>query len=173
MVHLIKMKKLFLTFIFFSLITLCHCQNYGTIEGFVYDSIENKGIAFVNIYIPATKTATLTDTNGRFKIENMEVGEYKINFSLIGYGRPKMKEVKIYQDSAVFIKINLTQCEYDYLGQPSCPICNKTDEAIPILYGDPTKRTLKRAKKGKVWLGGCIISNCDPHWYCKRDKNKF
>jgi hypothetical protein len=21
--------------------------------------------------------------------------------------------------------------------------------------------------------GGCMVSGCDPHWYCKRDKKKF
>jgi len=173
MVHLIKMKKLYLTLLFFSLMISCDCQNYGTVEGVVYDSIENHGIAFVNVYIPKIKTGTSTDTNGRFKIEKLELGEYEIEFSLIGYGRPKVREVKIYQDSTIFIQINLAQCEYDYFGQPSCPICNKTDETIPIVYGEPAKRTLIKAKKGKIWLGGCTISNCDPHWYCKRDKINF
>jgi len=173
MVHLIKIEKLYLTFLFFSFIILCHCQNYGTVEGVVYDSIENQGIAFVNVYIPKIKTGTSTDANGRFKIENLDLGEHEITFSLVGYGRPKVREVNIYHDSTFFIQINFAQCKYDYLGQPSCPICNKTDEAIPIAYGEPTKRTLIKAKKGNIWLGGGTITNCDPHWYCKRDKINF
>ena len=173
MAHLIKMKKFYLSLAFFSMISFGYCQYYGSVEGFVYDSIENMGIGFVNVYIPKIKTGTVTDRNGMFKIENLKSGECELEFSLIGYGRHKERTVEIYQDSTVFIQINLAQCEYDYVGQPSCPICNKTDEAIPIVYGEPTESTLKKAKKGKIWLGGCTITNCDPHWYCKRDKTNF
>jgi len=167
------MKKLYLIILFLGFMILCRCQNYGTVEGIVYDSIEKQGIAFVNVYIPKIRTGTITDTTGRFKIENLKLGEYEIKASLIGYGRPGVKEIKIYQDSTTFIEINLAQCKYDYFGQPSCPICNKTDEAIPIVYGESTKNILRKAKKGKILIGGCPISNCDPHWYCKRDKINF
>lgn len=173
MVHLNKMRKLYLTLVFISVIINGLCQGYGSVEGFVYDSIENQGIAFVNVYIPKIKVRTSTDTNGRFKIVNLEVGEYEIKVSMIGYGKPKVRAVQIYQDSTIFIQINFAECEYEVFGRPSCPICNKIDEAIPILYGEPTKRSLKKAMKGKLYLGGCIISHCDPHWYCKRDKIKF
>ena len=167
------MKKFYLIILFFSFKILCHCQNLGTVEGIVFDSIEKRGIAFVNVYIPKIRTGSFTDTTGRFKIENLKLGEYEIKVSLIGYGRPRVREIEIYQDSTTFIQVNLAQCEHDYFGQPSCPICDKTDEAIPIVYGEPTKSKLKKAKKGKIWLGGDTISNCDPHWYCKRDKINF
>jgi len=32
---------------------------------------------------------------------------------------------------------------------------------------------MKRAKKGKIWLGGCVITECDPKWYCKIHKIEF
>jgi hypothetical protein len=143
------------------------------VEGIVYDSVEKQGIAFVMVYIAKIKTGTCSDSNGRFKIENLKIGEYEIEASLVGYGRPRMREIEIYQDSTTFIQINLSQCEHDHLGQPNCPICNKTDAAIPIVYGKPTKSKLRKANKGKIWLGGSTISYCDPYWYCKRDKINF
>ena len=173
MAHLNTMKKYYLALTFSIVIIFGHCQSNGSVEGIVYDSIENQGIAFVNVYISMVNIGVFTDTNGRFKIQNLKPGEYEISFSLVGYGRPKLRKCNIYQDSTIFIDLTLAECEYDKLGQPSCPICNKTDEAISIFYGEPTKGTLRKAKKGSILIGGSTVSNCDPYWYCKRDKSKF
>ena len=50
--------------------------------------------------------------------------------------------------------------------KPICPIGNHTNNIIPIVYGLPTPKTMAKAKKGLVHLGGCVLSNCDPHYYC-------
>mgnify|MGYP006992455168 CR=1 FL=1 len=31
----------------------------------------------------------------------------------------------------------------------------------------PTLKTMRKAKNGRVHLGGCVKTNCDPHYYCK------
>lgn len=54
-----------------------------------------------------------------------------------------------------------------------CPVCKKQDQVIPIIYGLPNKRLLRDARKGRVKLGGCEISENAPKWYCKRDKKEF
>jgi hypothetical protein len=56
------------------------------------------------------------------------------------------------EDNTSFIKINLAYCEYQTLGQHNCPICNILDETIPILYSEPTKKYIRKAEKGKIWL---------------------
>lgn len=48
---------------------------------------------------------------------------------------------------------------------PAC-VGSHTDHFIPIVYGFPTQRTLHRVKQGKLYLGGCEVSGCDPHYYC-------
>ncbi len=55
----------------------------------------------------------------------------------------------------------------------ACPVCKKTDEVIKIVYGQPTELTSKKAEKEKVFIGGCIISDKDNKYYCKRDKLEF
>ncbi len=57
--------------------------------------------------------------------------------------------------------------------QKACPVCKKMDEVIEIVYGEPTELTSKKAKEGKVWIGGCVISDEDNKYYCKRDKLEF
>jgi len=171
--HLNNMKKFILIAIFFTQLFYSFCQNYGTIEGVVFDSAENIVIAYANLVLIKADIATASDKEGKFIFNNMLAGEDILKCSLIGYGTPRRLNIKIYADSTTFIKINLAKCQYDIMGLPNCPICNRTDETIPILYGEPTKKSLRRAKKGKIKLGGCLITHCDPHWYCKRDKISF
>jgi len=41
-----------------------------------------------------------------------------------------------------------------------------TDHIIPIVYGEPTEKTMKKAELGLVHLGGCVMSDSDPKFYC-------
>ncbi len=171
--YLINMKKLSLTLVIISVIINGFCQDSGSVEGFVYDSVENQCVAFFNICIPNTLIGTSTDTSGRFIINNIEVGEYDFKFSLLGYGCPIVRKLRIYKDSTVFIEVITGKCKYDVLGKPSCPICKKIDQVVPVVYGEPTNKLLRKDKKGIIVYGGYTITNCFPHWYCKRDKIKF
>ena len=47
-----------------------------------------------------------------------------------------------------------------------------TDEVVPIVYGAPTKKMIRKEKKGKAFLGG-EKTGCDPVYYCKKDKARF
>lgn len=46
----------------------------------------------------------------------------------------------------------------------SCPRCGSA-RVIPIVYGDPTYETFKRAGRGEIALGGCLIDS--PTHQCK------
>ena len=54
-----------------------------------------------------------------------------------------------------------------------CPICEQSDEVIPISNGEPTSKIMKKANKGEVKLGGCVIMKGGPNYYCKRDETSF
>lgn len=54
-----------------------------------------------------------------------------------------------------------------------CPVCGKTDMVIPIAYGFPGPSMMEDSKKGELKLGGCLITDSDPEWYCKRDDKSF
>lgn len=53
-----------------------------------------------------------------------------------------------------------------------CPKC-KSENNIKIIYGYPTKKTLKEAEKGLVYLGGCEVTENDPNRFCKDCGNEF
>ena len=47
-----------------------------------------------------------------------------------------------------------------------CPKCGSSN-VIKIIYGLPSYELFQDAEKGKVKLGGCIIREDNPNWYCK------
>ena len=147
----------------------------GTIKGYVYDSIERGPFAGANLSLEKLDKQSSVDFDGNFVIDSIPAGTYDLKLSCIGYKDTIVNSVRVYNDSIV--KLNIIYlpppCMYRDKNDKTCPICNKSDKVIPIIYGLPSPELVKDAEKGKVWLGGCQISFCMPHWYCKRDKKEF
>ena len=59
-----------------------------------------------------------------------------------------------------------------YLGGKICPICHKTDQSIPIIWGLPSF-DLKGEPGIDYDLAGCTRTGCDPDWFCRRDSSRF
>ena len=64
--------------------TITYSQN--TLEGVVIDNDTKEGLDYVNVYLPNLEKGTITKENGSFKITNLPSGNYKVIFSMIGYG---------------------------------------------------------------------------------------
>ena len=146
------------------------CQ-VGTIEGNLYDKIENKGLGFANIWIKKIKKGTTTDTEGNFKIDSVPVGLYEIQASFIGYGDSTITGINVTKDTVIKVQLVLPPaCIYDKnIRNKTCPICGKKDKVKPIIYGLP----VGKLDEDNYYYAGCLITFCQPHWYCKRDKYKF
>jgi hypothetical protein len=57
-----------------------------------------------------------------------------------------------------------------------CPVCHRSDQVIPVEYGLPTEDLIAdmlSGRTGEVHLGGCLVGNDDPKWFCKRDNITF
>ena len=163
--------RTFLLTIFIFLISLnAFCQT-GVIQGQVYDRRENQVLAFANVWLVDTKKGTTTDLNGNFKIDSLPTGKYDLKVSFIGYGDTTIKAIKVLHDSTLNIKIVFpSPCPYDSLMKDkTCPICRKSNKVIPIVYGLP----IGKLDKKNFYYAGCVITSCDPTWYCKRCKKKF
>ena len=53
-----------------------------------------------------------------------------------------------------------------------CPKC-KSKNIIPISYGYPSAKGMKKAEREEIKLGGCCVGKNDPQWYCKNCKREF
>ena len=66
------------------------------------------------------------------------------------------------------------RCQYNLRGiNKNCPKCHKTDKVLPVCYGLPIYNEKGEALGPKCHIAGCIVSECDPAWYCNRDKLSF
>ena len=52
-----------------------------------------------------------------------------------------------------------------------CPRCG--NELLPIVYGMPGPEMLKKAERGEIYLGGCLITPDNPKYYCDACDKEF
>lgn len=53
-----------------------------------------------------------------------------------------------------------------------CPSCGSRN-VIKILYGYPTGEALFMEAQGKIKLGGCLITDINPEYYCNNCENEW
>lgn len=164
------MKTLFVLIL--SLLTLsAFCQN-GQVTGQIAlqeSSMEFKYLKVVLQKGESTIKGTIPDSSGYFALKDVPTGSYTLVIRQLGF-RDAVTDSLVVSDGAT-ITLNLPYpppCKFIYeKGQkPKC-IGGHTDGIIPIAYGLPTKKTMKKAEKGLVHLAGCIVTDCDPQYYCK------
>jgi ferric enterobactin receptor len=83
-------------------------QSKGTakISGFVLDSISNKGVEFANIVLFNQQTNTLldgtiADAQGKFSLEGLADGTYRLHITFLGYSSKTMGDIKIVREKAL------------------------------------------------------------------------
>lgn len=52
------------------------------------------------------------------------------------------------------------------ISKAKCPEC-RSRNAVRIIYGYPSTETHERVGRGEMVLGGCIIRDSNPKWFCK------
>lgn len=164
-----KFQTLLISILFYN---LAYAQ-FGKIEGTLYDSTNNYAYPYAKVQLTNNSIVidSLTDKNGQFSFNHLPVGTYDIKFEYITIKDSIITGVKIFKDSITSLKINFHNppCKYDNsIKNKKCPVCFKKNKVIPIRYGFSPE-----SKHKKVYPGGCIITICDPNWFCERDSTKF
>ncbi|MFA9392395.1 MAG: carboxypeptidase-like regulatory domain-containing protein [Prolixibacteraceae bacterium] len=97
------------------LVLSCPIVNGQTLSGKVYGTVVDKQsqttLPGVNVVaIAQDKTyGTSTDANGRFHIENIPLGRFTIEFSLIGYEKTALQNVSLSSVKDIFLNIELIE----------------------------------------------------------------
>jgi ferric enterobactin receptor len=81
-------------------------KGIGKITGIILDSTTSKGVEFANIalYNKATNKlidGTIADEKGKFTIEGLVDGTYKLQISFLGYGNKIVDDVKIVREKTI------------------------------------------------------------------------
>ena len=114
-------------------------------------------------------TDCLTGKNGNYVFRDIPFGNYTL--------RLKYRDFKEKIIPKVVVASGMKNLEIGYpdpciAAEKICPYGHK-DNIIPIVYGMPGAETMKMAEKGLVHLAGCVVSDCDPRWYCKTHEISF
>ena len=113
--------------------------------------------------------------SGTYHFGNFKEGIYNLELHDHRSRRMNIDTVRIATDSITTLSISYPGlCEYIYPKnyKPVCPRGN-SDSIVNIFYGFPNNKAWKKAKNGLIHLGGCIITDCDPKYYCKIHKLEF
>ena len=91
--------RLTISIFFFFLVTFwCQAQQTYSLKGTVYDSASRESLPFANVVLKTTKDsvlkATVTDSLGRFKLDQLTKGDYLLQVSFIGF-TPYEKSIEL------------------------------------------------------------------------------
>lgn len=109
--EILKVLKKYFVYIFFISIlihSLSTAQEKGNIKGMVIDKQSGEPIVGANVLIENTTIGAATDLEGKFKIQNVEIGKYKIIVSYISYAKLTIKDVEVTAGKDTELKIALT-----------------------------------------------------------------
>lgn len=113
---------------------------------------------------------------GSLVYTNLDSGDYRIVFNAIGMPTARMENIYVPKRQLLRIEIKSEgPCIYTY-PEGHIPICpqNHTDKIIPIKYGLLVTVIKKGSPQSEnIHPGGCIVTGCDPMFYCKIHKLEF
>lgn len=89
--------------------------------------------------------------------------------------RASYQEVKINSWAYEYHLPAAQPCAYDAtLHRNACPKCHRSDKVLPILYGDGiTDDVATLPATGSYYQSEAGSTDCDPNWYCSRDRIRF
>lgn len=139
-------------------------------SGTVKDTNSSHGFAAATLLFkqgPATVTGAGTDSTGHFRVASIAPGTYEVEIQALGFRPKTVRGVVVNAASAPVVLDFPGPCMFLYASnqRPAC-VGGHIDHLLPIVYGLPNKKAMARAKAGKVYLGGCQITGCDPQYYC-------
>ena len=156
----------------------------GKVSGkLILEDLENRKSVIEKTYvilkIGVEKDSVKVDENLSFSFENLKTGDYQIwisprNFTFDTFYKFHLEETKPENFELKYA----STCQFGK--SKVCPICKRKNKVIPICYGLGAeigkldkKGNWIPSKKKKCQAGGCIVTDCQPKWYCERDKKSF
>jgi hypothetical protein len=156
----------------FLLLTLNVFSQTGSVKGVIVSNEYNlpePGLVLELYTDEKLVYGTQTDIDGNYHIKDVPLGNYKLKISSIGYRNKFIANFVVEEGIKRFDFAYPDPC---IIAKKICPKGKHTDNIIPIIYGFPSEKAMKRAKRGKVMLGGCDPSYCEK-WHCKTHDLSF
>ena len=162
-----------------ALLTLCiflqamrGFSQVAMLKGQIHDSTQYNIVSGAQIQFIKNDTTIASNYTGWFQIKLTKHLNDTIVVSHSTLGISKIA-ISLQNKEVKEIHIHLPKSCKSIITSKTCPKCKSTKDVISILYGLPTKTGRQKADNGEVWLGGCVVDDCSPQHYCKKDKLEF
>ena len=93
----------------FLAVTSVYSQQRGNLEGVITDANSGEQLPGVNILLKGTYYGAATSIEGKFRIENIVVGDYIVAISLIGYKTVEYTDIKIEPNKTKLLDVKLEE----------------------------------------------------------------
>jgi len=106
----------------------------GTLEGLVKNPINNQPVPFANVIIYGTTIGSVTDLNGKFRLNGIEAGFVKVQVSSIGYETVVSTEILVTNAKTAFIEIamNESSTQLDEIKVKASPFVRKEESPLSM-----------------------------------------
>ena len=136
----------------------------GTIEGVVHDSVTNGPLADALVFLSGTPFSATSDSTGRYRIQRIPSGEYKIGFT-----HPVLEEIGVPQPLSplrmagdTVVQLNFARPTMPAMLRALCP-GEQEDAESGLLYGlvkhKDTGSALANVEVRASWRGPPLISS--------------
>ena len=101
------MKIIFILVFLITFPLMSLSQSTGKITGTVKDASSKRALPGANIIIVGTTQGTATDINGKFELDKLAVGTYRLEFSFIGYANQTVTDIIIRSGKPAIVDVEL------------------------------------------------------------------
>lgn len=164
------------------LLLTCH-YTFGqtaVVKGTLIDRVTRDPYFFEHIELVGTGQNERSGPGGEFLFDSLTPGRYQIWVENRFADNDYFQEGESYwfnvpnNDTTTIVVEVVLRCVYEmHKDDKRCPRCHKKNEVIPMSYGLLIGDIPMKRGKETFHDGGCEITGCDPHWYCRRDHTKF
>ena len=105
------MKHIYLVLLILISNTLSAQNLTQTIRGTIVDEHTQMQLVgvLVEAYIDSTKSGAITDVDGKFKLEEMPIGRYVLNFSYLGYENTGVSQLEVTSTKETILSIEMME----------------------------------------------------------------
>jgi hypothetical protein len=183
-------------FLYFLLISFSCFSQTGKLTGkLILKDVENYKKVSENTFIILKDGKRIdsvkVDDKLSFSFENLSTDTLRVFTSPRSYPINRCYLIYLKEHESKNIEIPyFSTCPYSKDKNNTCPVCNKNDKVLPIVYGLIAKLTYKdkngnptdkngniiskeEGEKIKYIEGGCVTMDCQPNWFCQRDQLNF
>jgi outer membrane receptor for ferrienterochelin and colicins len=82
-------------------------ESRGAIEGTIVNGEDHQSLVGTTILLQGTVLGTTTNSDGRFQLHNLPVGEYTITFSMVGFQRKLLSHIKVRERDTTWLSVEL------------------------------------------------------------------